>query len=154
MILWKEPITDRSQEDVERVIYLHDVVIKGKATDEEIEEYTTDLKGALNKSDLERITNNIRLIDEVLQTNLTILDVPEIPTVSFFLNLLQNVQFIRDSYTTYTTTPQTPKQPINSYQKWNDIEKILQDVYKILNSNFFHYCGGGLYSGGEIGLLL
>lgn len=153
MILWKEPITDRSQEDVERVIYLHNVVIKGTATDEEIAEYATDLRGALNKSDLERITNNIRLIDEVLQTNLSILDVPEIPTVSFFMNLLQNVQKIRDAYMTYSSTPETPEQPLNDYKKWNDIEKILQDVYKILNSNFFYYCSGGLYSGGDIGLL-
>lgn len=153
MILWKEPITDRSQEDVERVLYLHDLVIKGNATDEEKTEYATDLKGALNYSDLERITNNITLLEEVLQTGVIIPEIPEIPTESYFLKLLEIVQTIRSSYSVHDYTPQTPTQPLNSFKKWNDIEKILQDVYKILNSNFYYYCGHGLYSGGEIGLL-
>ena len=32
----------------------------------------------------------------------------------------------------HSDTPQTPSMPVNTYQKLNDIEKILDDVYGIL----------------------
>lgn len=51
-------------------------------------------------------------------------------------------------------TPQTPSMPVNTYQKMNDIEKILDDVYGILLNNFNYYCGSEIYAGDDTGLLL
>lgn len=49
-------ITDRTQSDVDRVKYLAQRITKGTATDAERAEYLTDLKGAYNASDLNRVT--------------------------------------------------------------------------------------------------
>lgn len=51
-------------------------------------------------------------------------------------------------------TPKTPSMPVNTYQKMNDIEKILDDVYGILLNNFNYYCGSEIYAGDDTGLLL
>lgn len=50
-------ITDRTQSDVDRVKYLAQRITKGTATDAERAEYLTDLKGAYNASDLNRVTS-------------------------------------------------------------------------------------------------
>lgn len=153
MLLWQETVTDRSQSDVNRVLELLE---KGwqNFSDEEKNEWNGGLKGALNTADLERIQNNIQLLSDVLEIGLTVSAVPEHRTESFFEEILGNVVAIREAYMTYTTTPETPVHPLNTYSKWNDIEKILTDVYAILLNNFCYYCGSEIYAGDETGLLL
>lgn len=48
------------------------------------------MKGTLNTSDLIRIQNNIQLLSDVLELNLTVSDVPEIPTVTLFGEIREN----------------------------------------------------------------
>jgi hypothetical protein len=155
-LIWNDAIFDRTQEDVDRVKYLTKRYLSGDITDEEVIEYAQDLKGALNKSDLERILNNIALLDEVLETHLVIPTIPENvpPDVNFFLQLRTCVQTIRSSYTIHSDTPTTPIQPLNTYGKWNDIERILFDVYDILMSQFFYYSEDQIYCGDNVGLVL
>ena len=153
MLLWQQTVTDRSQNDVNRVLELLE---KGcqNFSDSEKSEWIGGLKGALNTSDLERIQNNIQLLSDVLEIGLTVSAVPELPTTSFFDEILQNVAAIREAYMAYTTTPANPTHPLNTYSKWNDIEQILTDVYTILLNNFCYYCGSEIYAGDETGLLL
>ena len=68
---WKNAVTDRTQSDVERVLEL---LKKGwhSFTEEEKETWQKGLKGALNRSDLERIQNNVQLLSDVLELDLTI----------------------------------------------------------------------------------
>lgn len=80
-------------------------------------------------------------------------DLPEILTEEKCNEIITDVEIIRNAYTKYDTTPSTPSFPLNDYKKFNDIEQILTDVYKILNSNFHYYTGQKLYSGRRIGLL-
>lgn len=153
VILWETAVTDRNQNDVERV---RELLEKGwkNFTDEEKEEWQSDLKGALNISDLERIQNNVQLLSDVLELHLPVAAIPELPNTKFYDQLLFNIEAIRSAYCVHQTTPGTPVAPINTYQKWNDIEHILLDVYKILLNNFHYYCGGEIYAGNETGLLL
>lgn len=153
VILWKNAVTDRTQSDVERVLEL---LKKGwqSFTQEEKAAWQNGLKGALNKADLERIQNNIQLLSDVLELDLVVDAIPDIPTVNFYDALTRNVETIRGAYCIHSDTPPTPNAPLNTYQKWNDIEKILLDVYEILLNNFSYYCGNEIYAGDATGLLL
>ena len=153
MILWKDAVTDRRQSDVE---YVMELLEKGweNFTDDEKAAWNNGLKGAQNRSDYERIQNNIQLLSDVLELELIVNEVPENPTPTFFKNVLDNTETIRGAYCIHDTTPSTPKAPINTYQKVNDIEQILFDVYEILLNNFHYYCGNEIYAGDSTGLLL
>lgn len=153
MLLWQQAVTDRTQNDVRRVLELLEKGWKS-FSDEEKEEWSAGLKGALNTSDLERIQNNIQLLSDVLEIDLNVSAVPEPFNESFFEEILQNTESIRNAYCIHTTTPVTPHAPLNAFQKWNDIEKILEDVYEILLNNFHYYCGSEIYAGDDTGLLL
>ena len=153
VLLWVDAVTDRSLKDVERV---KELLEKGWKyfTDEEKNEWSGDLKGALNLSDLVRIQNNIQLLSDVLEIDLMVDVVPELPNEPFYEQLITNVEAIRNAYCIHADTPKTPEAPLNTYSKWNDIEKILQDVYRILLNNFHYYCGNEIYAGDATGLLL
>ena len=153
MLLWQQAVTDRTQSDVNRVLELLE---KGwqNFTDEEKEEWNDGLKGALNTSDLERVQNNIQLLSDVLEIGLSVSEVPTLLTETFLEEVLSNVVAIREAHPAYTTTPANPAHPLNTYSKWNDIEKILSDIHTILLNNFCYYCGGEIYAGEETGLLL
>lgn len=153
MLMWMQTVTDRKQSDVERVIEL---LRKGWSnfSVDETEEWMNGMKGALNLSDLQRIQNNTQLLSDVLELGLTVEDVPNCPNENFFKSLVDNTDSIRNSYMIHSSTPLTPSLPLNTYQKINDIEKILEDVYLILMNNFSYYCGNEIYAGDETGLLL
>lgn len=152
MLLWQNPVTDRTQSDVERVLEL---LKKGwqNFTDDEKTEWNVGMKGALNASDLERVQNNIQLLSDVLELDLSVPAVPEPPDETFYELIRSNTSCIRGAYCIHSTTPETPDAPLNTYSKWNDIEKILADVYEILLNNFHYYCGE-IYAGEDTGLLL
>lgn len=153
--LWITPITDRCQADVDR---LKEFQYKGllRITPKQLAEYLTGMKGALNRTDLERIENNVQILLDVLEIEAgsNVGNVPQFPTENYFNQLLSNVSAIREAYCIHQTTPETPQMPLNTWQKWNDIEQILYDVHEILCNNFHYYCGDGLYLGQETALLL
>lgn len=154
-LLWDEAVTDRNQGDVDRAKELRAIAWPDMTVDEQAE-YLAGLKGCLNKSDLERIESNIKLISDVLELNLTtyVNAIPEFPTTTYYSNLIGNVSTIRSAYSIHVDTPNTPSVPLTYFQKWNDIEKILDDVHDTLLSNFHYYCGNEIYSGDDTGLLL
>lgn len=145
------PITNRTKNDVDRVKELFD---KGwnNFSDEEKEEWISGLKGSANRSDFERIENNVQLLSDVLELDLQTYfgKVPDVIKEDYINTLLYNVDSIRNAYAKYDDTPQTPKKA-NVYTELNDIERILLDIYEILNANFFNYCGE-LYAGEVLGL--
>lgn len=153
MLLWMNPITNRTKNDVYRVAQLKS---KGwqNLTTEEKNEFLSDMKGALNVSDIERILNNILILAEVLEISITIPEIPNPLDKEFLDELLNLVSYVSKFHPGYSTTPKLPSAPLNSYDKWNDIEKILEDIYTILTNNFYYYCGEQIFSGEEIGLLL
>lgn len=153
MNLWQDAVTDRTVQDVERVLEL----LKKNWSDftsEERTEWIGGMKGSINAADLNRIQGNIALLAEVLELELDIKPVVEFPNKELIDNILSNTRTIRDAYMIHADTPRVPTQPINTWTKWNDIEKILADVYDILLNNFSYYCGSEIYCGDATGLLL
>lgn len=152
--IWQEAVTDRSQEDVNRALFLLSKVKFSEMTAEEQAEFLEDNKGCLNRSDLLRIKNNVELMLEVLELDNAVSDVPELPQTQYYDELLTNVTAIRTAGPKKGTTPEVPVAPLNTYQKWNDIEQILFDVYDLLLNNFHYYCGREIFSGDSVGWLI
>lgn len=153
--LWIEPVVDRKEEDIQHIRELLHLGMAGM-NPEQLAEYMAGMKGALNKTDLERVENNIQIMLDVLEieANSNVGNVPALPTEEYFEVLLSNVEAIRGAYCIHQTTPVTPSMPLNTWQKWNEVEQILYDVHEILCNNFHYYCGEGLYLDEETALLL
>ena len=162
-LAWIEPVTDRTQADVDRAKYL---INKGytNLTEDERTEWNAGLKGCLNASDLSRILNNIEILRQVLELNIppTDLVVPYTPVEAWFsYNVLWRLQMIREAYLTYDTTPPTPGYHGGSfhtidytYKDINDVEQILKDVHDIIESNFYYLNIDEVTMGDEVGLIL
>lgn len=150
---WIEPVTDRTQQDVD---HAKDLISGwGSLTDDQKAEYLAGLKGCLNTADLERIENNIQILIDVLELDKEshVGVIPEIPTASYMADLKANVRAIREGYFVHADTPEVPDAPYNTFQKFNDMEKILKDVHEVVSSQFSYYAGE-IYAGDETGLLL
>ena len=146
-------IYDRTQADVDRVQALRDIGWENMTGDEKTE-WINGMKGAFNLSDVKRNENNCYVIAQLLNISLVKDNLPAYPDKTYFDSLLKNVTALRNAGYRYVETPEVPQQPINTYQKINDIEKILHDIYEVYNSNFVHYAGEEIYAGQSIGLLL
>lgn len=154
-------VYDRTQADVDRVKYLNEQYLKRTITEDEKQEWNTGingkfgLKGAFNLSDIKRNENNCKIIGELVSAPVIIKEwnYGDIPRVSDYSRIRENVQKIRSSFITYFDTPDVPAHPLNTYQKWNDIERILHDVYYIYVrlKNSYYYCGTEMYAGEGIG---
>lgn len=148
MTTWIEPIYDRTESDVDRVKYLENQIRNSAATASELQEWKSDLKGALNKSDLQRIVNNCKVLSELLGVTIVNQTVPEIPTIQWYAQLLNNVSTLKNRYIVHSDTPGLPTEPLNTYEKWNIVEKILWDMNDIFKNSPIYYATGS----GEIDL--
>jgi len=136
-----EFIYDRTQEDVDRVKYLNNQLQLNRATEAEIIEWNSNLKGALNKNDLTRIVAITTYLAEKLNVSIIEQSVPDIPTAPWYAIMLNNVRLVKDAWMTYAETPPLPNQPLNTYEKWNIIEKTLRDIYDILQTKDYYFAG-------------
>ncbi|MED9903584.1 MAG: hypothetical protein UFG06_05310 [Lachnospiraceae bacterium] len=152
---WTEPVTDRTQADVDRAKALIATDWQGMTAEQQAE-YIAGLKGCLNRADLERIENNIQILLDVLEINAEshVGAVPEFPTSDYFTDMQNNVSAIREAYCIHEDTPQVPGLPYNTWRAFNAIEQILADVYEVVSAQFHHYAGGEIYAGEATGLLL
>lgn len=171
-IEWREPITDRTQADIDHLRTLQQIGWQ-HMTQAQREEFKQDMKGALNRGDLERIASNIQIMLDKLNilhldkqtpsTNLypgsTLLprtyqpvsneyEVPEIPTQSYYYTL-ENVLWIIRTCRYAEDTPWVPEHDWNTYDKWNDIETIIGTAYERYNIQYYMYSGTELYAGEE-----
>ena len=148
-------IFDRTQADVDRVKVLKGIGWKNMTVEQQ-EEWLHGMRGAFNLSDIKRNGNNCYILAQLLNLSLVTYrdNLPEHPNMTYFENLLRNVSMIRNTGYLYSGTPQVPELPINTYQKLNDIEQILHDVYEVYNANFTYYAGEGMYAGDDTNLLL
>lgn len=124
-------------------------------TIQDVEQRTA--KGYINASDLNRVERNTGIIAEYIGIEVSVnenWEIGELPRVSDYKRIRENVQSIRDNYMIYTSTPEVPEQPLNDYKKWNAIERILHDVYVIYFGNISNvdYCGE-IAAGEEIGVI-
>ena len=114
-------------------------------------------KGYLNATDLNRVENNISelagYVDLELETKQW--SIGGIPRQSDFARILFNISELRECFNVLQTTPVVPVQPLNDFQKWNDIERILYDMHSLYMSsiNNRYYCGEDIGCGDEIGVI-
>lgn len=156
-------ITDRTQADVDTVKSLQQKLLAGTASAEELEQYQKDSKGSINTSDFVRNWRNIHLLAQMLQRiSLTPVNDPyepqrpEIPNSAYYQSLIDAVTKLREHRELHNTTPATPSRPLSTYQKWNDIEKIIFDYYWMLRGteSAVNYCGDEYYCGEGLGVVM
>lgn len=155
MSTWITPVTDRTTNDVYRARVLSQLKWEDMSQEQK-DEWNTTLKGMLNISDLERIETNIHLLSDVIELNLITKEgnIPLLPTMSYWRNLIDNVAKIRKRGYLYWNTPETPLFPINYFEQINDIEKILRDTYEIILTNLYYESVDEWNMGEDVGLIL
>ena len=156
-MLYEKPIFDRSLSDVEKLQNFLSRGYKNLTNAEQTQWLNENFKGALNISDLNRIEQNMVVLANLLELTITSKTWAEtdIPTNTDFVRIRNNLLSIRNKAETqnmiYESTPQVPDLPFNHYQKINDIEKIISDVYSLFTIRFY-YCDSELYCGETIGI--
>lgn len=153
-------ITNRTQADVDRVAQLTGRVSAGTATAAELAEWQSNLKGAYNASDLNRVGAAVAYVAGRLngygyavtvnpKQDWTGSDIPDIPTAGQMATYLRDVSALRGAIAVMASTPPTPDSANNlTWQEANDIEKILVDVDELLTrmaAAWFY--SGDLYAG-------
>lgn len=150
-------VFNRTSADVERVAELNRKYLSGSVTAAEAAEWMNGMKGALNVDDLNRNEENIKLIagEILLAVKVKRWKRYDVPGVSDYARIAANVKSIREGYGVMADTPQVPEQPLNTYRKWNDIEKILYDVHNIYIRVQADraYCGSEMHAGEGVGLV-
>lgn len=155
-------VTDRTQADVARAKYLTglwDPEQGWTGTPEELAEWLGGLKGAYNASDLNRVGAAVRYVSDRLtgcgylvqvapKTDWTVAD---IPTAAQLAAYLADVAELRGKLAVLPTTPETPVDMIGlTYTEANDIEKILEDVDRLITLMMQSYYYSGELFAGEV----
>lgn len=122
-------------------------------TQEDIDNRTE--KAYINASDLNRIEKNTYticgLIDIVVDTK-TDWAVGDIPRVADFARILAQVGKMY-AFAHYHTTPAPPERPLNTFQKYNDVEQIQKDCFDIYVGNKKNIVYAGEIYAGEGGFI-
>lgn len=156
--MFENLITDRTILDYERWRTLRD---KGweNMTTEERAEWSGDMKGAYNASDINRVSAVLNYLRDRLKAAgylggnefalRTDWNVGEIPTAEQFAAYLSAVQTVRGAMKQF---PETPAAPENTggldFVGANNIERILLDVENVINKMLAaRYYSSELYSG-------
>ena len=152
-------ITDRVQADVDRVAQLAERVSAGTATEAEKTEWASDLKGAYNASDLNRVGAAVAYVaGRLTGYGYAVTVTPkqdwtgsDIPTAGQMAAYLRDVATLRGSIAVMASTPPTPDSANNlTWQEANDIEQILLDVDKLLTRMAAAWFYSGEIWSGEI----
>lgn len=150
-------ITNRTQADVDRVATLTARVSAGTATDAEKTEWASDLKGAYNASDLNRVGAAVSYVAgrlngygyAVAVSPKQDWTVSDIPTAGDMETYISDVAALRGAIAVMASTPPTPDSANNlTWQEANNIEQILLDVDELLTrmaAAWFY--SGDLYAG-------
>lgn len=139
---WEMPITNRTNEDVDR-IEEYDEIGYAYLDNEQKAEWLSGLIGALNATDLNRIESNQQFILNLLsgqyhlpfKTNWVMTD---FVTSEDEKRILSNLETIMISFD-LDKTIELPKIPLNYYEKINAIENILLQMYNKYFSNIEYY---------------
>ena len=151
-------ITDRTQADVDYVIRLSQKGWSGM-TAEEKAEWESDLKGAYNASDLNRVGNAVNYVAGRLEdAGYTVSVNPKIdwlesdvPTESSMEQYLKNVETIRNTLTVPSNTPNVPDDMGGlTYEEANDIERILLAVDALITNMINAYFYSNEINCGEV----
>ena len=123
-------------------------------TEYEKQQWSNELKGALNFNDMNRIEGNILEISQMVGAEIvepfTEWSMETLPTRKDFERIRRNTELIREK-ASLKNSPYVPELPLNRYDKINDIEKILSDAYLIASPEVPLYYIDEIYIDEEIG---
>lgn len=135
-------ITNRTQDDVDRLVLLTGKIRAGEQTEDEMAEYLAGMRGAYNYTDLNRVEQAVAHIADKLGITLNVKTdwtAQDVMTTSEAARYLDNIAILRS----YGHTGKTPAAPVTmqglTYRVANDIEQILLDAETVFDSLTF--CG-------------
>lgn len=132
--MWQQPIYDRTFGDVQ----------------------SKNSKAYINTQDLNRIEGNIKYLSSVLgcDTNTKIWADGEFIFISDIERINFNLQILTQAYILTRKSPEIPKVPYTVYSQWNDVEKIIYDIYNLFyaNKSAVAFCNE-VYAGTQIGVI-
>ena len=154
-------ITDRTQGDVDRAVYLTGLWVDGEwtGTAEELAEWDAGLRGAYNAADLNRVEAAVdyiagRLNGAGYDIALTVKqDWTEdgVPTAAQMARYLANVAALRAALAVPPSTPAVPADMAAlTFQEANDIEQILLDINTLINNMAAAWVYSGEIFSGEV----
>lgn len=137
-----QPITDRSILDIQKLQEYDEIGYKNLTTEQK-NEWLSGMKGALNSSDLNRIESNQQYIFTLLsnqyiltfKTNWLMTDFVEDSDEN---RILMNLKTLMQPFN-FEEEPQVPEKPLNYFEKINQIESIILQIYNKYYSKIKYY---------------
>lgn len=139
---WTQPITDRTILDIDKLQEYDEIGYKNLTTEQK-NEWLSGMKGALNSSDLNRIESNQQYILNILsnqyiltfKTNWLMTDFVEDSDEN---RILMNLKTLMQPFN-FEEEPQVPEKPLNYFEKINQIENIILQMYNKYYSKIKYY---------------
>lgn len=140
-----QPITDRTILDIDKLQEYDEIGYKNLTTEQK-NEWLSGMKGALNSSDLNRIESNQQYILNLLsnqyiltfKTNWLMTDFVEDSDEN---RILMNLKTLMQPFN-FEEEPQVPEKPLNYFEKINQIESIILQMYDKYNERGESIRGG------------
>lgn len=137
-----QPITDRTILDIDKLQEYDEIGYKNLTTEQK-NEWLSGMKGALNSSDLNRIESNQQFILNILsnqyiltfKTNWLMTDFVEDSDEN---RILMNLKTLMQPFN-FEEEPQVPEKPLNYFEKINQIENIILQMYNKYYSKIKYY---------------
>lgn len=137
-----QPITDRTILDIDKLQEYDEIGYKNLTTEQK-NEWLSGMKGALNSSDLNRIESNQQYILNLLsnqyiltfKTNWLMTDFVEDSDEN---RILMNLKTLMQPFN-FEEEPQVPEKPLNYFEKINQIENIILQIYNKYYSKIKYY---------------
>lgn len=157
--IFEELIRDRTEEDVMRRIELAKKILARNISVNEYDEWLTNLKGAYNASDLNRVGNFINIISKMLshqgyghqydvKVNWEETDYINEKNTAYYL---ESLRAICESYFLLPAPPDLPNKLSGlTWQKANAIEQIIYDMAIIFDLIKDNYIFSGEIFAGEV----
>lgn len=151
-------ITDRTQEDVERYVELKAKGLHGM-TEAEKAEWETELKGAYNNTDMNRVESAAEYVaNRLVEAGYGVIPIvkkdwleTDKPTLEDLKRYMKNISDIRAAFTTFETTPEAPSTERRlSFQEANAMEQILIDIDDLVSKMARAYFYSGDLCSGEV----
>lgn len=142
MMPFIQPITDRSILDIQKLQEYDEIGYKNLTTEQK-NEWLSGMKGALNSSDLNRIESNQQYILNLLsnqyiltfKTNWLMTDFVEDSDEN---RILMNLKTLMQPFN-FNEQTVVPEKPLNYFEKINQIENIIFQMYNKYYSKIKYY---------------
>ena len=137
-----QPITDRTILDIDKLQEYDEIGYKNLTTEQK-NEWLSGMKGALNSSDLNRIESNQQYIFTLL-SNQYILTFKTDWLMTDFVEdsdenrILSNLKTLMQPFD-FSEESQVPDKPLNYFEKINQIENIILQMYNKYYSKIKYY---------------